>query len=155
MTQASIQPNFWETKSLREMSKAEWESLCDGCGKCCCIRLEDEDDGAIYVTNLSCKLLCTQKAQCSDYTNRKSIVPDCVQITPEKAATLKWMPKTCAYRLIAHGEPLPDYHHLISGSRQTIHDVGMSVAGAVTSEVEVPDGEQYKYITQWPGEDEI
>jgi len=146
---------FWETKTLREMSPAEWESLCDGCAKCCCIRLEDEDDGAIYVTNLSCKLLCTKTAQCSDYENRKTYVPDCVQITPEKAEQLKWMPKTCAYRLIAHGQPLPEYHHLISGSRQTIHDVGMSVAGAVISEEGVPDGKQYQYITQWPGEDEI
>lgn len=146
---------FWETTPLRDMSKSQWESLCDGCGKCCCIRLEDEDDGKVYVTNLSCKLLCTQKAQCSDYANRKSIVPDCVQITPKKAETLHWMPKTCAYRLIAHGAPLPQYHHLISGSRQTIHDVGMSVAGAVMSEDAVADGEQYKYITQWPGEDEF
>lgn len=146
---------YWQSKQLSEMSQAEWENLCDGCGKCCVVRLEDEDTGKVYMTDLSCKLLCTQSARCTDYNNRFAKVPDCVQVSPDNIEALYWMPRTCAYRLIAEGKPLPDYHHLISGSRETIHELGMSVAGAVTSELRVPERRHFAHITEWPGEDEI
>ena len=92
---------FWKNKSMDEMTKAEWESLCDGCGKCCCIRMEDEDTGAIYVTDVSCKLFDRETCKCGDYQNRTVHVPDCVQLTPQNSGVLKWMPHTCAYRLVA------------------------------------------------------
>ena len=140
---------------MAEMSPTEWESLCDGCGKCCCIRLEDEETAAIYITDVACKLFDPQTCQCTDYTNRSQKVPDCVTLTPNNVAALKWMPCTCAYRLISEGKDLPDYHHLVSGSRQTIHDVGMSVQDAVTSEIFVSEEEQITRIVIWPGEPDI
>ena len=140
---------------MAEMSPTEWESLCDGCGKCCCIRLEDEETAAIYITDVACKLFDPQTCQCTDYTNRSQKVPDCVTLTPNNVAALKWMPRTCAYRLISEGKDLPDYHHLVSGSRQIIHDVGMSVQDAVTSEIFVSEEEQTTRIVIWPGEPDI
>lgn len=140
---------------MAEMSHDEWENLCDGCAKCCCIRLEDEDTEAIYITDVSCKLLDGDRCRCTNYTNRKRYVPDCVTLTPDNVAALKWMPQTCAYRLISEGKDLPYYHHLVSGSRQTIHDVGMSVKNAVTSEIHVTEDEQIKRIVVWPGEPDI
>ena len=146
---------FWKTKNMAEMSPTEWESLCDGCGKCCCIRLEDEETAAIYITDVACKLFDPQTCQCTDYANRSQKVPDCVTLTPNNVAALKWMPRTCAYRLISEGKDLPDHHHLVSGSRQTIHDVGMSVQDAVTSEIFVSEEEQTTRIVIWPGEPDI
>ena len=140
---------------MAEMSPSEWESLCDSCGKCCCIRLEDEETAAIYITDVACKLFDPQTCQCTDYTNRSQKVPDCVTLTPNNVAALKWMPRTCAYRLISEGKDLPDYHHLVSGSRQIIHDVGMSVQDAVTSEIFVSEEEQTTRIVIWPGEPDI
>ena len=145
---------FWKTKNMAEMSPAEWESLCDSCGKCCCIRLEDEDTADIYVTDVACKLFDPVSCRCSDYPNRSQKVPDCVTLTPDNVAALKWMPKTCSYRLVSEGKDLPDYHHLVSGSRETIHEVGMSVQGAVTSEVLVSEDELLQRIVIWPGEPE-
>lgn len=146
---------FWKTKSMQDMSKAEWELLCDGCGKCCCIRMEDEETEAIYVTDVACKLFNPSTCQCTDYPNRSLKVPDCVTLTPDNAGALRWMPQTCAYRLIADGKELYDWHHLVSGSRDTIHEVGMSVQDAVYSEADVPEDEQHRHIVQWPGEPEI
>ena len=117
------------------MSPSEWESLCDGCGKCCCIRMEDEDTADIYVTNVVCKLFNSATCQCSDYTNRSARVPDCVQVTPENSGQLKWMPRTCSYRLLAEGKDLPEYHHLVTGDKNTIHERGMSVQDAVISDI--------------------
>lgn len=143
---------FWKTKNMAEMSPSEWESLCDNCGKCCCIRLEDEVTGNIYITDVACKLFDPASCKCTDYTNRSQKVPDCVTLTKDNVAQLKWMPRTCAYRLISEGKDLPDYHHLISGSRDTIHEVGMSVQDAVTSEIFVSEDEQATRIVIWPGE---
>jgi len=154
-TQNSLPDSYWNTKNMAEMSAQEWENLCDGCGKCCCIRLEDEDTGAIYITDVSCKLLDGSTCRCTDYAKRKDTVPDCVTLTPDNLPSLKWMPQTCAYRLVSEGKDLPDYHHLISGSRQTIHDRGMSVMNAVTSEVNVTEDEQARRIVIWPGEPDI
>ena len=140
---------------MAEMSPDEWESLCDSCGKCCCIRLEDEDTAQIYITDVACKLFNAQTCQCGDYPNRSKKVPDCVTLTPDNVAQLKWMPRTCAYRLVSEGKDLPEYHHLISGSRQTIHEVGMSVQDSVTSETLVTEEEQITRIVIWPGEPDI
>jgi len=140
---------------MAEMSPSEWESLCDNCGKCCCIRLEDEVTGDIYITDVACKLFDPATCKCTDYANRSQKVPDCVTLTKDNVAQLKWMPRTCAYRLISEGKDLPDYHHLISGSRDTIHEVGMSVQDAVTSEIFVSEDEQVTRIVIWPGEPDI
>lgn len=139
---------------MDEMSVAQWESLCDGCGKCCCLRMEDEDNGNVYTTDISCKLLDTKTCLCSDYDNRKSIVPDCVKLTPKTAPRTPWLPATCAYRLVAEGKPLFDWHHLISGSRETVHERGMSVKDAVVSEILIPEKDHIKHIVYWPGEPE-
>jgi len=146
---------FWKTKSMEQMSEAEWESLCDGCGKCCCIRMEDEDTADIYVTNVVCKLFNSATCRCGDYANRTVRVPDCVQVKPENAGQLKWMPRTCAYRLIAEGKDLPDYHHLVSGDKNTIHEQGMSVQDAVISEIAVHEDDLPSFIVQWPGEPDL
>jgi len=146
---------FWKTKNMAEMSPSEWESLCDNCGKCCCIRLEDDVTGDIYITDVACKLFDPASCKCTDYPNRSQKVPDCVTLTKDNVAQLKWMPRTCAYRLISEGKDLPDYHHLISDSRETIHEVGMSVQDAVTSEVFVTEDEQITRIVIWPGEPDI
>ncbi len=146
---------FWKTKNMAELSRDEWESLCDGCGKCCCIRLEDEDTAAIYITDVACKLFDSEQCQCSDYPNRSKKVPDCVTLTPGNVAQLHWMPQTCAYRLVANGEDLPEYHHLVSGSRQTIHDAGMSVQEAVYSESDIDPDDIPNHIVIWPGEPDI
>lgn len=140
---------------MAEMSPSEWESLCDNCGKCCCIRLEDDDTGDIYITDVACKLFDPASCKCTDYTNRSKKVLDCVTLTKDNVSQLKWMPQTCAYRLVADGKDLPEYHHLISGSRDTIHEVGMSVQDAVTSEVFVSEDEQVTRIVIWPGEPDI
>jgi len=140
---------------MAEMSPSEWESLCDNCGKCCCIRLEDEVTGDIYITDVACKLFDPATCKCTDYANRSQKVPDCVTLTKDNVAQLKWMPRTCAYRLLSEGKDLPDYHHLISGSRDTIHEVGMSVQDAVTSEIFVSEDEQVTRIVIWPGEPDI
>lgn len=124
---------FWIEKSLEEMSPQEWEQLCDGCGKCCLSKLEDEDTGDIYWTSVGCRLFDDESCSCSDYENRQAKVPDCVRLTPAKVRTITWLPSTCAYRLLAQGQPLYWWHHLVSGSRQTVHDAGISIKGCVTA----------------------
>ena len=125
---------FWEEKPMTALSRAEWESLCDGCGKCCLHKLEDEDTGEIHPTNVACRLLDRRNGLCRDYANRRRFVPDCVRLTPAKLDTLDWLPSTCAYRLVRDGDPLPDWHHLVSGSRETVHEAGQSVRGWTVSE---------------------
>ena len=134
---------FWEVKSLREMSRAEWESLCDGCGKCCLHTLEDEDTGEFLRTAVACTLLDEWECRCSDYANRFERVPDCVRMSVKVARSADWLPKTCAYRLVAEGKSLRWWHHLVSGSRETIHLAGMSVRGRVISEDLVDDEDRY------------
>lgn len=125
---------FWERVSLRAMTRAQWESLCDGCGKCCVHKLEDEDTGELLPTNVSCRLLDRRTGLCSDYRNRKAHVPECVRLTPEKLETLDWLPSSCAYLRLQRGQGLPDWHHLISGDRDAVHAAGASVRGWTISE---------------------
>lgn len=136
---------FWEEKRLDQMSKPEWESLCDGCGKCCLHKLEDEDTGEVFPTNVACRLLDRRDGNCRDYPNRKRFVPDCVQLSASKLNELEWLPSTCAYRLVFEGKPLFDWHYLISGSRETVHAAGMSTRGWTVSETEA--GELELHLT--------
>ena len=128
----SDQP-FWE-KPIEALDRGEWEALCDGCGKCCMHKIEDEDTGRIYDTNVACRLLDLETAQCSDYRRRRFLVPDCIRLSRAKIDSFPWLPKTCAYRLRADGEPLRDWHYLVSGSRETVHEAGISVRGRAISE---------------------
>jgi uncharacterized cysteine cluster protein YcgN (CxxCxxCC family) len=120
---------FWKRKKLKEMSREEWESLCDGCARCCLVKLEDEDTGRIHFTSAACKLLDGKTCRCTDYRNRNRRVPDCVRLTPENVGTLSWLPRTCAYRLLAEGKDLAWWHPLVSGRAETVREAGISVAG--------------------------
>ena len=140
--------NFWETKSLYEMSGEEWEQLCDGCAKCCLHKLEDEDTGIVYYTNVACRMLDATSCRCKDYDRRAVLIKDCVEIRPDDLSVLASMPPTCAYRLISEGKCLPSWHHLISGDISSVHKVGQSVLGRTTDELAVKDYEDH--IVDWP-----
>lgn len=131
---AALADRFWE-KPVETLTRDEWEALCDGCGKCCLHKLEDEDTGAVYHTNVACRLLDLSTARCADYRHRKAMVPDCLRLTPRIVAEAPWLPATCAYRLRADGLPLPAWHYLISGNRDAVHRAGVSVVGKAVSEV--------------------
>jgi uncharacterized cysteine cluster protein YcgN (CxxCxxCC family) len=125
---------FWETKTLEQMNVAEWESLCDGCGLCCLIRFEDEDSGEITPTRVSCKLFDPDVCRCTDYAHRKQHVPDCIKLTPHNIDDMMWMPKSCAYRRLHEGKPLPDWHPLITGDPDSTHKAGVSIRRQTVSE---------------------
>ena len=127
-----IRDRYWETVPLEDMTRAEWEALCDGCGKCCMSKLIDDDTDEIYYTTVACRLFDAGLCRCTDYEHRHEQVPDCVQLTPENVRTIPWLPRTCAYRLVAEGEPLFDWHPLLSGDPETVHDASMSMRGRVT-----------------------
>jgi uncharacterized cysteine cluster protein YcgN (CxxCxxCC family) len=143
---------FWKTKTLEEMSKTEWESLCDGCGKCCLNKLEDWDTAEIYWTNIGCELLDCDSCRCKDYENRFEIVSDCIQLTPQVVRTLTWLPPTCGYRLVRDGEDLFDWHPLISGNPETVHEVGVSVRGRVVPDNGKQADEYENHLVDWPRE---
>ena len=134
---------FWEDKPLHTLDRAEWELLCDGCGKCCLHKLEDDETGEVFPTNVACRLLNRRTSQCGDYPNRKQFVPDCVRLTPKSLGSLDWLPTTCAYRLVEAGEPLREWHHLVSGSRETVHEAGMSTRGWTVSEADAGELEYH------------
>jgi uncharacterized cysteine cluster protein YcgN (CxxCxxCC family) len=140
---------FWKTKTLQEMTQPEWESLCDGCAKCCLVKLEDEDTKELFFTSLHCKLLDGKTCQCSDYPNRKKYVPVCVKLTPEIVATVDWLPESCAYRLVHEGKDLHDWHHLISGDRQEVHRRGYSAKGKTRTEEGIADEDAIDYVIDW------
>lgn len=127
---------FWKTKKLTEMTLDEWESLCDGCGICCLYKLEDEVSGQVELTNVACRFLDPESCVCTLYSERRSAMPTCIKLTPSKVEKLKWLPETCAYRLILEGKPLPDWHPLVSGDPQSVHKAGISVKGKVIPESE-------------------
>jgi hypothetical protein len=133
---------FWE-QPLDTLDRAQWEALCDGCGKCCLLKAEDEDDGKVYMTNIACKLLDTQSARCSDYRRRRYYVPDCIRLTRGKLDQFTWLPDSCAYKMRARNLPLPEWHYLVSGDRETIHETGNSIRGKVITEVEAGPIEQH------------
>ncbi len=139
---------FWKAKRLEELTRDEWESLCDGCAKCCLAKLEDEDTGEIAYTNVACRLLDLGTCRCTNYPERARFVPDCITLTPENVSQLRWMPSTCAYRLLAEGRDLPDWHPLVSGDPDSVHRVGISVRGRVVPERQAVDLEDY--VVTWP-----
>jgi uncharacterized cysteine cluster protein YcgN (CxxCxxCC family) len=145
-----IAPRFWETKSLPEMNTAEWEALCDNCGKCCVISIEDVDSGELYLTDVSCKLFDSKKGQCGDYANRKKLVPDCVKLTPKNVPKLDWLPQTCAYRLVEEKRPLYWWHPLISGDPETVHIAQASARGRTRPEGRLQMAGLVKRIMRWP-----
>lgn len=132
---------FWRHKRLEEMTVAEWESLCDGCGLCCLIRFEDEDSGEIIPTRVHCRLFDTNACRCSDYANRKKTVPDCIKLTPWNIEALEWMPKSCAYRRLHEGRGLAEWHPLVSGDPESVHRAGVSIRGQTVSEAALDDPE--------------
>jgi uncharacterized protein len=142
---------FWETKSLLEMSLEEWESLCDGCGRCCVVKLEDEDTGEVYPTSVSCRLLDTNTCRCTDYDNRHFEVPDCVKLDRDNVSRLGWLPDTCAYRRIAEGRGLDWWHPLVSGTPRTVVEAGISISDRVRPETEVAEEDLVDFMIEWPG----
>lgn len=141
---------FWKTKPLADMTRAEWESLCDGCGRCCMNKLEDEDTGRFLYTRAACKLLDTHSCQCTDYPNRARRVPDCVTLTARNVGELGWLPETCAYRLLDEGKPLAWWHPLVSGRADTVHEAGISVRGVAYSEEGITVDELINHLWTLP-----
>lgn len=137
---------FWETKSLEEMNKDEWESLCDGCGRCCLLKLEDEDTLELYYTSVVCQYHDNDNCCCTKYAERSTLVPDCIQVTPQVAREEKWLPATCTYRLLAEGKPLFDWHPLISGDPMSVHTAGVSVKNKTIDEQYVHPDELEEHI---------
>ena len=157
---AQDQAPFWKRKSLSDMTDSEWESLCDGCGRCCLVKLEEDvapaqiNAGAvprIYFTDVGCKLLDGETCRCRDYPNRSAQVPDCVRLTPQVVEEIGWLPSTCAYRLVSQGHDLYWWHPLVSGDADTVHDAGISVRHRVAaSEEDVPYDRLEDHIVNWP-----
>lgn len=142
---------YWQEKSLDEMSRTEWEGLCDGCARCCLVKLEDEDTAEIHYTDVGCKLLDDATCQCRDYKNRQKKVADCVRLTPKTVRDLNWLPPTCAYRLLSEGEDLPEWHPLVSGDPESVHRAGISVRKRISASEDDLDPEQIvERIVRWP-----
>ena len=144
---AALEPEFWRKKTLEEMSLTEWEALCDGCGKCCLLKLEDCDTGRVAYTNVACRLFDPDSCRCGSYELRAQLVPQCIQLTPETVRREKdWMPRTCAYRLLADGYDLYPWHPLITGDPQSVHAAGASIRFDCEMEYEVPENELVNYV---------
>lgn len=146
--QTTLRENFWMLP-LAELTNAEWEALCDGCGRCCLHKFEDEDDGAIYFTDVACKLLDLEQGGCKHYNQRQNFVPDCQNIAQEDASIYNALPSTCAYKLRYLGEALPAWHPLLTGNKQAMQAAGISVIGKVTSEVGLSDRQIERRLIAW------
>ena len=144
---ARLQAGFWRIRGLDELSRPEWESLCDGCAKCCLHRFEDSETREIWFTNVHCRLLDTATCRCTDYPNRSVRVPDCVTLTPADLKDPYWLPATCAYRLLAEGRDLPDWHPLVSGDPDSVVRAGQRVCGRTVCEDDADDLDQH--IVTW------
>lgn len=140
---------FWERKNLQDMSREEWESLCDGCGRCCLHKLEDEDSGRVYYTDVACRLLDMTSCRCTNYPQRLKHVPDCVVLSPDNLADLAWMPGTCAYRRLAEGRGLAHWHPLVSATRDSVQRAGISVRGRAVPESTVAPDEMEEHVIRW------
>lgn len=141
---------FWKRKRLDEMTSEEWESLCDGCGKCCLLKLEDAESGEVSYTDVACRGLNLHSCRCNFYANRKAKVPDCIVLRPEMVKRFRWLPRTCAYRLVAEGKDLEWWHPLVSGDPESVHRAGISVRGRARSESVVDEDEIQDHIVKWP-----
>ncbi len=143
----SMKP-FWQNKTLAELSSAEWEALCDGCGLCCLHKLEDEETGEIVYTSIACRLLDTELCRCKDYPARNKHVPECLSLNADNIADHPWLPESCAYRLLFEGKPLHPWHPLISANAGSVHDAGISVAGRAISETDIHPEDIELFITR-------
>ena len=147
---AGLARRFWETKPMADMNRAEWEALCDGCGKCCLNKLED-DEGTVALTRVACLLLDDSTCLCTNYKDRRTYVPECIVLTPATLEkNLYWLPQTCAYRLIYEGRPLFDWHPLISGDPESVHQAGVSVKGMTLPEFQVDEDDWEDHIIEEP-----
>ena len=147
---SELENPFWKTKSLGEMSRGEWESLCDGCGRCCLVKLEDEDTDEVHYTMASCAYLDVKSCRCSDYANRTTNIPDCKELTPDTLSEMDWLPPSCAYRKVAEGRELSWWHPLVSGSSETVHEAGISVRGKIVSEDLIAEEDLWGAVVRWP-----
>ena len=148
---SGLRPRYWETTPLKRMTAAEWEALCDGCGKCCLNKLEDEDTGEVALTRVACRLLDDATCRCTQYPIRHQFVPECITLDPKTIQDhMYWLPQTCAYRLLTEGRPLYDWHPLISGTPDTVHRAGVSVQGMTYSEFDVADDDWEDHIIEEP-----
>jgi uncharacterized cysteine cluster protein YcgN (CxxCxxCC family) len=139
---------YWERKALAEMTREEWEGLCDGCGRCCIVTLEDEDEpDVLQETSMRCRLLDAEKRRCSCYARRTELVPECVELKPSNVSSLSFMPKSCAYRRLAEGRGLASWHPLISGDPSTVEKAGIAVPRDLTDEREVREEDYWRYVT--------
>ena len=146
-----LAPRFWEKKRLHDMSRAEWEALCDGCGKCCMNKLEDEDTGEVALTRVACRLLDDETCRCTQYPIRHQFVPECIVLKPGNIAdNLYWMPETCAYKLLWNGNALPDWHPLVTGDPESVHRAGVSMRGRTVPEFAISDDEWEDHIIDEP-----
>jgi len=142
---------FWHRKPLTRLTQKEWEALCDGCGKCCLNKLEDEDTGEVALTRVACRLLDDETCHCAQYDIRHQFVPDCIVLRPDNLDShAYWMPATCAYRLLWEGKPLYDWHPLISGNPESVHEAGVSVRGITVSEFDTPEEDWEDHIIEEP-----
>ncbi len=142
-------PPFWTTTPLDRMTRAQWESLCDGCGRCCLHKLRDDETEEVSFTNVSCRLLDTATCRCRDYANRQQTIPDCVSLTPAALPEIDWLPPSCAYRRVAEGRGLAWWHPLVSGDPETVHAAGVSVRGRAVDERRA--GPLEHHVVDWPG----
>lgn len=141
---------FWQQKTLEELTKGEWESLCDGCGRCCLNKLEDWETGEIAWTNVACRLLDSKSCRCKNYTFRQDHVPDCISLTPEEVRSITWLPPTCGYRLVAEGHDLYWWHPLVSGDPDTVHVAGISVRNKTVDEKDIAIEDYEDHLVDWP-----
>ncbi len=143
-----LKPNFWKEKTLEQMTPEEWEALCDGCGRCCLYKLED-DEGFVYYTRIACRYLDLGRCQCTSYANRSEVMPTCVRLDVEKVHELGWLPPTCAYRLLALYQDLPPWHPLVSGDPNSVRQAGVSISEIAILETETNLNELEKYVIDW------
>ena len=146
-----IEPEYWKKKSLAEMNGEEWEALCDGCARCCLYKLQDDETGEIFYTNVVCRLLDSYRCKCGDYIHRAKLVPTCLVLDADLVKRLAWMPKTCAYRLLAEGKDLPEWHPLVTGDPNSVHKAGISVRYRVVEEKDADMDNLEDYVVDWLG----